>query len=44
VHGAVALGALATGADTRGAMLSLCFVLPYLLAAGLFRLAAREAV
>jgi hypothetical protein len=42
VHGAVALVALATGTDLRGAVLSLCFVLPYLFAAGLFRLAARE--
>jgi hypothetical protein len=42
VHGAVALVALATGTDMRGAVLSLCFVLPYLFAAGLFRLAARE--
>jgi hypothetical protein len=42
VHGAVALSALAMGTDLRGAVFSLGFVLPYLLAAGLFRLAARE--
>ena len=42
VHGVVALVALAAGWDLRGSVLSLCFVLPYLFAAGLFRLAARE--
>ena len=41
LHGAVALVALVAGWDLRGAVFSLCFVLPYLFAAGLFRLAAR---
>lgn len=40
VHGAVSLVALAAGWDLRGAVLSLCFALPYLVAAGLFRRAA----
>lgn len=43
VHGAVALSALVLGTDLRGAVISLGFVLPYLLAAGLFRLAAKQA-
>ena len=43
LYSAVGLVALATGADLRGAVFSLCFVLPYLLAAGLFRHAAQEA-
>ena len=34
--------ALVAGWDMRGAIFSLCFVLPYLFAATLFRLAARE--
>lgn len=42
VHGAVALVALVAGWDLRGSVLALCFVLPYLFSAGLFRLAARE--
>lgn len=42
VHGVVALVALAAGWDMRGAVFSLGFVLPYLFAAGLFRVAARE--
>ena len=42
-HGLVALVALVAGWDLRGAIFSLAFVLPYLFAAGLFRLAAREA-
>lgn len=41
-HGAVAAVALVAGWDLRGAVFSLGFVLPYLFAAGLFRLAARE--
>ena len=40
VHGTVALVALVAGTDPRGAALSLCFVLPWLLSAGLFRHAA----
>jgi hypothetical protein len=43
LHGAIALVALVAGWDLRGALFSLGFVLPYLVAAGLFRLAAREA-
>jgi hypothetical protein len=43
VHGAVALSALVMGTDLRGAVFSLGFVLPYLFAAGLFRLAAKQA-
>jgi hypothetical protein len=42
IHAAVALAALAMDPDKLGASLSLCFALPYLVAAGLFRLAARE--
>jgi hypothetical protein len=42
IHGAVALAALALDPDKLGAALSLCFALPYLVAAGLFRMAARE--
>ncbi|MGN6113233.1 MAG: hypothetical protein ACTHOC_09575 [Luteimonas sp.] len=42
LHGVVALVALVATTDMRGALLSLCFVLPYLFSAGLFRLAARE--
>lgn len=42
VHGAVALYALVAGLDMRGAILSLCFTLPYLFSAGLFSLAARQ--
>jgi hypothetical protein len=34
--------ALVAGWDLRGAIFSLCFVLPYLFAATLFRLAASE--
>ena len=41
-HGLVSVIALVAGWDTRGALLSLCFVLPWLLSAGLFRQAARE--
>lgn len=41
-HGLVALVALFAGWDMRGAVLSLVFVLPYLFAATLFRMAARE--
>lgn len=41
-HGLVALVALVAGWDVRGALFSLCFVLPYLFAATLFRRAARE--
>lgn len=41
-HGLVALVALVAGWDMRGAIFSLCFVLPYLFAATLFRLAASE--
>ncbi len=43
IHGAVALVALVAGWDMRGAVFALCFVLPWLLSAGLFRLAARQA-
>ena len=42
IHAAVSLVALAAGWDPRGAVLSLCFVLPWLFSAGLFRHAARE--
>jgi len=42
VHGAVALFALLAGWDMRGSLFSLGFVLPYLFAAGLFKLATRE--
>ena len=41
-QGVVAAIALAAGWDMRGAVFSLAFVLPYLAAAQLFRLAARE--
>ena len=41
-HALVSLVALAAGWDLRGAALSLCFVLPWLLSAGLFGKAARE--
>lgn len=42
VHAAVSLVALVAGWDLRGAVFSLCFVLPWLFSAGLFRQAARE--
>lgn len=42
VHAAVSLAALVAGWDRTGAVLSLGFVLPYLVAASLFRRAARE--
>jgi hypothetical protein len=42
VHGLVSLVAIVAGWDLRGALLSLCFVLPWLVSAGLFRRAARE--
>lgn len=42
IHGAVALVALVAGGDVRGAVFALCFVLPWLFSAGLFRIAARE--
>ena len=42
VHGAVALVALIDGSDMLGAVFALGFTLPWLLSAGLFRLAARE--
>lgn len=41
-HGLVSVVALAAGWDLRGAVLSLCFVLPWLASAGLFRQAARS--
>ena len=41
-HGGVALYALVAGMDQRGAIFALCFVLPYLFAAGLFGLSARQ--
>src|SRR5690606_13426861 len=40
VPGAVALVALVAGPDVRGAAFALCFVLPWLFSAGLFRRAA----
>lgn len=41
-NGALSVGCLVAGWDYRGALLSLFFVLPWLLSAGLFRKAARE--
>lgn len=41
IHAAVALYALVAGPDMRGAVFSLAFVFPWLLAAGLFRRVAR---
>lgn len=41
-HGLVSAIALVAGWDQRGAILSLVFVLPWLLSAGLFRQAARS--
>lgn len=41
-NGALSLVCLVAGRDDRGALLSLFFVLPWLLSAGLFRQAARE--
>ena len=42
VHAGVALYALVAGMDTRGSVFALCFALPYLFAAGLFGLSARQ--
>ena len=42
VHALVSVVAIVAGWDPRGAMLSLVFVLPWLLSAGLFRQAARS--
>lgn len=41
-HGLVSVVALVAGWDMLGAVLSLCFVLPWLLSAGLFRKAANS--
>lgn len=42
IHALVSVVAIVAGWDPRGAVLSLCFVLPWLVSAGLFRMAARE--